>query len=912
MIQLIANRQDNNDTVYLDVDSEGGIQITKTVADVREFAERQGGFTFQFDLPFTPKNNNFFEHYYEVSQTIGDTPVFNPYARTDIEILADGIGVLRGYLQLNDVKTQSRVYSVTCYDAVGLLKERVGEKTLRDFSAAFNNYYQHEFNAENIWNSTDDAGAPAGAGGIVLSNNERTTDVKYPYCDYGDGHTGDSFFGTGNTDILDIQFRPWFSINLLFRTILAEAGYTNIESSFLNSDRWKRVYMLGATGRINTVLPAWRFLTSLNQFDYENTDPNIGVISNPIGFNFASGSNVPGSNNTMFNVPGGNQILNAATDRLNITSSGTYQFSFSLDFFVRIGDSGWRFGEELQLNLFNAASSQAVNLGTFTFTTSFRTSPASYTGVRNVFLSSGDWEAQIIVKKFGTQGSFSVLRYRFLDNSFLQLTNAPTIGANGIVRPELNLPNMRQVEFIRGISQQFNLFIEPDPNDDTKLFIDPYPTYMAAGESVDWTDKLDLSKEVVIEPMQKFRRSVFSLKYTDDEDYFTNWRVERVGDRASLGSKWLEDNSEFSEGEEVTELPFGAPPFYNMNYLDGSAGTPTMRFNDRDDGQISPPEELIPRLAFINSQEANFGVLSSQLRIIDTSTMNPVSFVFDYADIIDAVDRVDLTFNRRSNWGNKASIPRSFGNTTAMASDDSYSLFYDQYLREIYGKNAKMVTAYFSLSPLDVARFRFNSLIFVKDTYYRVNKIQGYTPGVRKSTKVELLKLDPFGSVNRDCDFVVDEFFADGRITFKKPLGFDNSGNVIYSQPTGIVSRKCCEAAGGVYTPDGDTGTCTWGDPLTPDLPPGFAPPGGDAELVGACCYGESECAVTTLEVCNAIEGIWQGAGSDCDDCEPETPTGACCFPGGFCTDDLEEADCNNEGGVWHEGADCADIECGS
>lgn len=520
---------------------------------------------------------------------------------------------------------------------------------------------------------------------------------------------------------------------------------------------------------------------------------------------------------------------------------------------------------------------------------------------------------QFVMRKRGSLGAFGLIRFRLEPSSFIQLTNAPTIGANGIVRPELNLPNMRQVDFIKGISQQFNLFIEPDPNDNTKLFIDPYPTYMAAGESVDWTKKLDLSKEVVIEPMQKFRRSFFSLKYTDDKDYLTNWRVENQSVRRSLGSKWIEDNSEFSEGEEVTELPFGAPPFYNMNYLNGSAGTPTMRFHDREDGQISPPEELLPRLAFINSQENNFGILSSQLRIIDTSTMTSVSFVFDYADIIDAVDRVDLTFNRQSNWGNKASIPRSFGNTTAMASDDSYTLYYDQYLREIYGKNAKLVTAYFSLSPLDVARFRFNSLVFVKDTYYRVNKLESYTPGIRKSTKVELLKLDPFGSVNRDCDFVVDQLFLDGRITFKKPLGFDNSGNVIYSDPTEIVSRKCCEAAGGVYTPDGDSGKCTWGDPLTPDLPPGFAPPGGDVSSVGACCYGGGDCAITTEAVCTQIEGTWQGVGSDCEDCEPQPSEGVCCVPdgeGGFeCVVGIDAGECEELEGTWIAGGNCEDCE---
>jgi len=117
MIQLVA---DNN---QLDIDNNEAIQITKSASDVEDFTERQGGFTFNFDLPFTTTNNNFFEHYYEVTQELGNNASFNPYLRTEIQILVDGLEVMRGYLQLNDVKVTSRVYSVTCFDTVGLLRE---------------------------------------------------------------------------------------------------------------------------------------------------------------------------------------------------------------------------------------------------------------------------------------------------------------------------------------------------------------------------------------------------------------------------------------------------------------------------------------------------------------------------------------------------------------------------------------------------------------------------------------------------------------------------------------------------------------------------------------------------------------------------------------------------------------------
>jgi hypothetical protein len=43
---------------------------------------------------------------------------------------------------------------------------------------------------------------------------------------------------------------------------------------------------------------------------------------------------------------------------------------------------------------------------------------------------------------------------------------------------------------------------------------------------------------------------------------------------------------------------------------------------------------------------------------------------------------------------------------------------------------------------------------------------------------------------------------------------------------------------------------------------------------VGACCFVDGTCQVLTEADCLALQGAWQGAGTDCDpnDCPPPVP----------------------------------------
>ncbi len=80
----------------------------------------------------------------------------------------------------------------------------------------------------------------------------------------------------------------------------------------------------------------------------------------------------------------------------------------------------------------------------------------------------------------------------------------------------------------------------------------------------------------------------------------------------------------------------------------------------------------------------------------------------------------------------------------------------------------------------------------------------------------------------------------------------------------------------------------------------------------GACCDLNDNCQVLTKNDCDAVWGDYAGNGTVCEfDLCPLT--GACCFPGGGCADDMSSDECaDTVVGCWAgAGMECAVIECG-
>ena len=70
-------------------------------------------------------------------------------------------------------------------------------------------------------------------------------------------------------------------------------------------------------------------------------------------------------------------------------------------------------------------------------------------------------------------------------------------------------------------------------------------------------------------------------------------------------------------------------------------------------------------------------------------------------------------------------------------------LFYEywgRYINELYDDDARMLTCNLYFEPYELSQINLNDRVFIKDAYYRINKISGFNVSKRASVQVELLK----------------------------------------------------------------------------------------------------------------------------------------------------------------------------
>lgn len=86
-----------------------------------------------------------------------------------------------------------------------------------------------------------------------------------------------------------------------------------------------------------------------------------------------------------------------------------------------------------------------------------------------------------------------------------------------------------------------------------------------------------------------------------------------------------------------------------------------------------------------------------------------------------------------------------------------------------------------------------------------------------------------------------------------------------------------------------------------------------EADLpAGACCFYDDDCnllcEIVSETLCNAVNGVFLGEGTDCTN-DPCEDYGACCFLGNLsCEDLLTEQACLDSGGVWQGACTSCDV----
>jgi hypothetical protein len=785
MIQLIAYNQSTDSANYLDIDADEDISLNFQVSEVQDFSSRKSSRSNSFSLPFTDTNNQFFNHLYNVNLATGS---FNIYQKTKCELQVDSLTQIQGYLYVESVNLLTERYEVVVIGETGNLKDELGEKKLQDLDETWQNTFAHLLTKDNLVASWDDDITYLGA-----STADKSV-IKYPFVNYGIDNRIWTLGGNNSNDIADNsypinprEFKPAMKLKTIFDRILSESGYS-YDSQFFATSGFN----------INDV-----YMTLANQSEMVNYRPqNYGFL-----VNLGADQNIPTISATVINL--NDEIYDINTD-FNTTNKqwtcpfgGYYQFKFKVSVeFTRNDGAG-----DTSVNY--AFYSESTGINWFTSQTFLiapdndgETVTVTHTFIAPMFPSTGDViEFRVTQQRVGIPSavtSFNVLRTYNSVTTGVQMIEQPYNPNGASIYLQDNWPDMSQINFLKSFFEQFNMFVEPKQDNPKELLIDPYPIYMDTGTTLDWTDKLDESKEIQIIPTTNFRKSKLTWEWKEDKNYLDVYR--RDISKKPYGAFVYEDQSDLINGEFTNFTEFGEP----TNRLINISGTTAiyeicvMDLTARDNTGQAVPLKGKPRFAYFKKK--NLGD-DNNIYLYDEATdlpdaVNEYGYFGHYSD----VPATSGVFNL--NWSDTYSGIYNFGIwVTEGTAQNPFLQYWKEYLNEIYSDESRMFSAYFNLNALDIHNLRFNNKIFVKDAFYRINSISGYKPNNTQPCKVQLIKLfESSEGLGNKCNLKIGSFEQSGIVNFL------NSVTGLDADPT----KECCEAYGYNWIASGDNGDCYW------------------------------------------------------------------------------------------------------
>ena len=139
--------------VQLDLFKDETIHLSNNVTGLFDLGKLPSDFTRQISLPGTRKNNEFFQHVYDIS--VDEPFLFKTNEKVIAQFDFDGFYVSQGYMQLERVNIRENKfvesYEVSVYGLLSSFKKDLQSITLTQLSSL--DRYDHIFSGGNITNS---------------------------------------------------------------------------------------------------------------------------------------------------------------------------------------------------------------------------------------------------------------------------------------------------------------------------------------------------------------------------------------------------------------------------------------------------------------------------------------------------------------------------------------------------------------------------------------------------------------------------------------------------------------------------------------------------------------------------------------------------------------------------------------
>ena len=747
----------------LDLFDNEEINLTYEIDDIRNIDSKNSGYSKSFSIPASKTNSKFFKHAYSLS----DSGEWNPYEKAGAILVAEGIEVFHGFMKLDDIvkRDNHSFFNITLFEEIADLKTELGSKTLANLGWS---QLSHDYTKTNIVDSW--------TGNLELHDGTTTDAIKYPFCNWIGNFDDDN----GNLHMLNFQdaFRPWVNAKYIWDRIFDQSSF-QYTSDFIDSNDFSKLYV------------DWNFGESFSQFgggysDFADfridteyfTGPADGPLlsqnayTNPdyVAVTQVGAAQVGGVNNGFFNL---------ATDTFTATEDNQSVYVFvnalmkgagSGDLLCEVSHNSTVPGclpNQYLTSGPNLAGTTVIDQdGTsHTWDNTFQVLKSIYTGVGTFVLNQGETLKIKYAKTSVNQLRLAYSNVIFHVQAGVEL-DPTTVG---------NRTKIKQFDFIKAITQMFNLVMVPHDSNPKYLKIEPAKDYYESGETLDWTKKIDVS-EIQIVPHDISREYRFRMK-NDQEDYHLQ--------------KYFETNDGKVFGEHIKRHPFEVV---------------SNDIQEHENALFSPTYmKKYPGFAFIpyifGKEDSEFSEIKNNIRILyDTGVHNCNSFSSEtqngaqfsnqttclffspIQNLTPTIDDLQVDYGQSISFTPGGIVPYR-------------TLFFEYYqdiIKQLTERESRIVKVKAELNASDVVNFEFKDTIFFQNQLYRVNRLEyNTTPG--ELSTIELIRL------SSETNFVNQE--THGKKECKSIVfAISINGDVLFANPnTGLpvpATEDCCKQYG--------------------------------------------------------------------------------------------------------------------
>ena len=724
-------------TGELDVAENVSLPITFNIGDIRDLTSRKGTFSKTVVLEGTKNNNELLGHYYDVNIQAG---TFNINTLTKCQVIQNGVPILdEALLQLvsvNKAQTNNSYEDEVSYSV--LIKDSRAE-----FFTAITNANLTDLDFSDLDHAFDSSAI------VATFNNTVADGYKY-------------VMGYNNTNQYNANdFKPAIYAKTYWDRIFAVAGFTytwaDIASSHFDkllipyngetNDQDYNDYKVEANNTWTTTnVQATGYNVTFQEAVHSGWsevidtqgifDPTLGEYSSPFSTSAIAGEHyiyglTIGGTISLDNSSGGTATLTQPTfignsynryrpyavisvaGQQNAVVFGQSQIVYSGT--VPTGSTTiLSFAETLSIPAvtndpfvlsIDAADIQILEVGVQI--TTFGDAALSYQAQ-----SQGQWR---LVSSLLTPAAVNVILDLTTINMVILPSNNIQVTGGTLTMNQYVPVEIKQSDFVKGIIQMYNLYVEQDVDNPYNLVLRHRDEYYDSGAEKDWSSKLAKDKAQDLIFLPDLTKKKLKLTYAQDEDEFNTLYTQVTGE--IYGQIEYTFDNEYVKDVDTKELLFSPTPVYYTPFgaytpaITGSSPNNNIRILYDGGEQVCGPFDIV-----------DFGTTGNY-----NVTTYPMLGHFNNA----LTPTFDINFGTNDFY---------FYQTESLTANNLYNLYWRRTINQI--NVGKMLIAFFDLDEVDIQSLKLNDRIYIDNSWWNINKIADYNANNNQLTKVELISID--------------------------------------------------------------------------------------------------------------------------------------------------------------------------